>query len=205
MDKQEKELEEILRMFDKAPSPSSERNNQAQMRQKNLQSRQVPQKPTNAERTARTSNQIAYKRQTQSSKGRYLSPKRKAAIKRRKRQRIVIVSLLALLFVVLIIVLICKGCSGRTDALAGKWDFDGTTAYEFDGKGSGAMLLTLADYDFTYEIKDNQLYIDFVNESAHDATYEFSVKGDTLTLIGGEGTIGGTYELTKVHDKKADK
>lgn len=47
-----------------------------------------------------------------------------------------IVSLLALLFVVLIIVLICKGCSGRTDALAGKWDFDGTTAYEFDGKGS---------------------------------------------------------------------
>jgi len=65
--------------------------------------------------------------------------------------------------------------------------------------------ITLADYDFTYEIKDNQLYIDFVNESAHDATYEFSVKGDTLTLIGGEGTIGGTYELTKVHDKKADK
>lgn len=60
-------------------------------------------------------------------------------------------------------------------------------------------------YDFTYEIKDNQLYIDFVNESAHDATYEFSVKGDTLILIGGEGTIGGTYELTKVHDKKADK
>lgn len=63
-----------------------------------------------------------------------------------------IVSLLELLFVVLIIVLICKGCSGRTDALAGKWDFDGTTAYEFDGKGSGAMLLTLADYDFTERI-----------------------------------------------------
>lgn len=41
-----------------------------------------------------------------------------------------------------------------------------------------------------------------MNESAHDATYEFSVKGDTLILIGGEGTIGGTYELTKVHDKK---
>lgn len=61
------------------------------------------------------------------------------------------------------------------------------------------MLLTLADYDFTYEIKDNQLYIDFVNESAHDATYEFSVKVDTFILI------GGTYELTKVHDKKADK
>ena len=107
--------------------------------------------------------------------------------------------------IIVAIILIVKGCSGATDALAGTWDLDSNTTYEFDGKGSGAMLLTLADYDFTYEIKDNQLYIDFVNESAHDATYEFSVKGDTLTLIGGEGTIGGTYELTKVHDKKADK
>ncbi len=60
MDEQEKELEEILRMFDKAPSPSSERNNQAQMRQNNLQSRQISQKPIDAERTARTSNQTAY-------------------------------------------------------------------------------------------------------------------------------------------------
>lgn len=39
MDEQEKELEEILRMFGKAPSPSSERNNHAQMRQKSLQYR----------------------------------------------------------------------------------------------------------------------------------------------------------------------
>ena len=60
MDEQEKEIEEILRTFDKAPSPSSERNNQAQMRQNNLQSRQISQKPIDAERTARTSNQTAY-------------------------------------------------------------------------------------------------------------------------------------------------
>ena len=43
MDEQDKELDEILRIFDKAPSPSSERNNQAQMRQNNLQSRQISQ------------------------------------------------------------------------------------------------------------------------------------------------------------------
>ena len=60
MDEQEKEIEEILRTFDKAPSPSSERNNQAQMRQNHLQSRQAPKKTTDAERTARTSNQTAY-------------------------------------------------------------------------------------------------------------------------------------------------
>ena len=199
MDEQEKELEEILRMFDKAPSPSSERNDYAQIRQNNLQSRQASQKPINAERTVRTSNQTEYKRQVQSSKGRYLSPTRKTAIKRRKRQRTVIVSLLALLFVVLIIVLICKGCSGRTDALAGKWNYDGTTAYEFDGKGVGTMVLPSVSYDFKYEINGNELYIDFINESVHDSTYSFTVQTNTLTLVGGNDTAvpGKVYELTK--------
>ena len=43
-----------------------------------------------------------------------------------------------LIVIVVVIVLIVKGCSGRTDALAGTWDFDGTTTYEFDGNGTGA-------------------------------------------------------------------
>ena len=199
MDEQEKELEEILRIFDKAPSPSSENSVQNQAQQNNKQPRQISQKPTDTERTARTSNQTEHKRQAQSSKGRYLSPTRKTAIKRRKRQRAVIVSLLALLFVVLIIVLICKGCSGRTDALAGKWDFDGTTAYEFDGKGVGTMVLPSVSYDFKYEINGNELYIDFINESVHDSTYSFTVQTNTLTLVGGNDTAipGKVYELTK--------
>ena len=199
MDDQEKELEEILRTFDKASSPSSENSVQNQAQQNNKQPRQISQKPTDTERTARTSNQTEYKRQAQSSKGRYLSPTRKTAIKRRKRQRAVIVSLLALLFVVLIIVLICKGCSGRTDALAGKWDFDGTTAYEFDGKGVGTMVLPSVSYDFKYEINGNELYIDFINESVHDSTYSFTVQTNTLTLVGGNDTAipGKVYELTK--------
>ena len=110
-----------------------------------------------------------------------------------------IVSLLALLFVVLIIVLICKGCSGRTDALAGKWDFDGTTSYEFDGKGVGTMVLPSVSYDFKYEINGNELYIDFINESVHDSTYSFTVQTNTLTLVGGNDTAipGKVYELTK--------
>lgn len=199
MDEQEKELEEILRTFDKASSPLSENSVQNQAQQNNKQPRQISQKPTDTERTARTSNQTEYKRQAQSSKGRYLSPTRKTAIKRRKRQRAVIVSLLALLFVVLVIVLICKGCSGRTDALAGKWDFDGTTAYEFDGKGVGTMVLPSVSYDFKYEINGNELYIDFINESVHDSTYSFTVQTNTLTLVGGNDTAipGKVYELTK--------
>lgn len=46
----------------------------------------------------------------------------------------------ALIVIVVVIALIVKGCSGRTDALAGTWDFDGTTTYEFDGNGTGAMV-----------------------------------------------------------------
>ena len=165
MDKQEKELEEILRIFDKAPSSSLKRNNQTQMRQKNLQSRQAPKKPTNAERTVRISNQTEYKRQAQSSKGRYLSPKRKAAIKRRKRQRTVIASLLALIFIVIFIVLICKGCAGGKkdlSVLQGTWYYDQYTEYEFDGKGNGCMCIDKTNhYEFTYDIDGDTLKVDY--------------------------------------------
>ena len=68
MDEQEKEIEEMLRTFGKAPSPSSENSVQNQAQQNNKQPRQISQKPTDTERTARTSNQTEYKRQAQSSK-----------------------------------------------------------------------------------------------------------------------------------------
>ena len=203
MDKQEKGLEEILRMFDKAPLSSLERNNQTQMRQKSLQSRQVSQKPTNAERTVRTTNQTAYKRQPQSSKGRYLSPKRKAAIKRRKRQRAVIVSLFALLIVILIVVLICKGCAGSKkdlSVLQGTWYYDQYTEYEFDGKGNGCMCIDKTNhYEFTYDIDGDTLKVDYALDYVTDCEYTYTVDGEKLTLVGGIGTVepGKVYELTK--------
>lgn len=84
---------------------------------------------------------------------------------------------------------------GGSDPLTGTWDYDGDTTYQFDGKGSGAMILTSATYDFSYQVKGDQLFIDFSNEAARDCAYTFSVNDNTLTLTGGEGTIGGTYEL----------
>lgn len=45
----------------------------------------------------------------------------------------------ALAVIIVGIILLAKGCSGGTDALAGTWEFDGTTTYSFDGSGSGAM------------------------------------------------------------------
>ena len=98
--------------------------------------------------------------------------------------------------------IIVKGCSGSSDALAGKWDLDGTTAYEFSGDGNGALLLPNVTYEFSYDIKKDQISIDYENESVRDGTYTFTVEDNTLTLIGGEGTaeIGKEYVLTKLHE-----
>ena len=85
--------------------------------------------------------------------------------------------------------------------LKGKWDLDGTTAYEFSGDGNGALLLPNVTYEFTYDIKKDQISIDYENESVRDGTYTFTVEDNTLTLIGGEGTVGGTYTLTRVEEE----
>ena len=62
----------------------------------------------------------------------------------------------ALAVIIVGIILLAKGCSGGTDALAGTWEFDGTTTYSFDGSGSGAMELPSISYDFTYTIDGNK-------------------------------------------------
>ena len=133
--------------------------------------------------------------------GQYLSESERMAQRNKKKQkqrRMLFGGAAAVLIViVVVIVLIVKGCSGRTDVLAGTWDFDGTTTYSFDGEGSGAMVLPSISYDFTYTIDGNKLVIDYSNESVHDSTYEFAVDGDILTMVGGEGKVGGTYKLTR--------
>lgn len=133
--------------------------------------------------------------------GRYLSESERMAQRNKKKQkqrRMLFGGAAAVLIViVVVIVLIVKGCSGRTDVLAGTWDFDGTTTYSFDGEGSGAMVLPSISYDFTYTIDGNKLVIDYINESVHDSPYEFAVDGDILTMVGGEGKVGGTYKLTR--------
>ena len=136
--------------------------------------------------------------------GRYLSESERMAQRNKKKekkqkQRRMLFggAAAALIVIVVVIALIVKGCSGRTDALAGTWDFDGTTTYEFDGNGTGAMVLPSISYDFTYTIDGNKLLIDYLNESVHDSTYEFTVDGDILTMVGGEGTVSGTYKLTR--------
>ena len=82
--------------------------------------------------------------------------------------------------------------------ITGTWTLDGVTSYRFDGDGTGALLLPESEYAFTYRLEGEALTIDFESVRAHDGTYRAGMEGDRLILAGGEGTIGVTYEFTKV-------
>ena len=115
----------------------------------------------------------------------------KRKMQRKKRLRVLLTGLAAVLLIVLIILAV-KSCSGDT-SLAGTWRIDDATVYEFDGKGSGVLHTSLNDYAFTYTVEDDTLRIDFASSAATDTTYQYSIKGNTLTFERG----GETYKLTK--------
>lgn len=134
----------------------------------------------------------------------YVSPKRKRAKKRKVRQRrMAVISVTVLAVLILIIVLIGKGCAGGNYdnvALSGVWKYDQYTEYVFDGEGKGCMCLDGNNYfAFIYKAKNGTLHLDFALDYVTDCQYTYSVEGDTLTLVGGEGTaeLGKVYELTR--------
>ena len=103
--------------------------------------------------------------------------------------------------IVLIVILLCKGCTGG-DVLKGTWDLDGTTVYQFDGKGEGAMILPSNTYTFKYTINEEEktVSIDFDDEKATDYTYSYTVDKDSLTLYGSVGKESFEYVFTKQDD-----
>lgn len=104
---------------------------------------------------------------------------------------------ITLIIAALLVVLILAVTLLKVDVLAGRWNMDDVTAYHFDGKGKGALVLPHAQYVFSYTIEEDVLCIDFDHEGAKDAEYTFHVEGDTLTLNGGNATTKGEFVLTK--------
>lgn len=83
----------------------------------------------------------------------------------------------------------------------GLWHYNEYTEYEFDGKGSGRMFYAKDKFfAYTYTVDKDTVALDFELEYVTDCKYTFTVEGEKLTLVGGEGTavIGKVYELTKV-------
>ena len=81
--------------------------------------------------------------------------------------------------------------------IIGTWAADENTGLSFGEDNKGKLIIPDEDYAFSYKIDKDQLSLDFVSSKATDGTYTASVSGDTLTLIGGKGTIGGTFELNR--------
>lgn len=127
--------------------------------------------------------------------------RRKAAIRRRHRNQIIfIIIIFVLVFAVMVGLFISKNHSNDKQELLqfqGTWKYDEYTQYEFDGNGNGCMCLENLHYEYKYTVNDNELKLDFVDDSVRDCTYTFSIKDDIMRIIGGEGTIGGTYNLYK--------
>lgn len=121
-----------------------------------------------------------------------MQAKRLRAQKQRQRLWRTIGILLALL-----ILAVVTAIALPSSPLEGKWDMDEVTSYEFYKNGKGAMILPSAEYEFTYSIKENTVYIDFLYDGAKDAQYNFAVDGNTLTLEGGNVTTQDIYVLSK--------
>ena len=98
----------------------------------------------------------------------------------------------ALLVVTLVAVVLIQ-----KDKLKGTWNYDGTTVYQFDGEGNGMLILPSKDYKFYYEIKKNELLIDFVEENARDFVYKFDVDEDTLILVDKKGEEKVIYTMKR--------
>ena len=195
MSDKDREYEEIMKLFEqKYPeSTNSDRQRQPQSRysaDRPVSQRTPQQRTATAQPSRQTVNNRTYTRQ-------HIPQKHRTAQKRRQR-RLTIITVILAAVMILSIILIVKSCSG-SDVLKGTWNLDGVTVYQFDGNGHGSLNLPSNTYAFTYEIKDNELHIDFESDAARDADYTFSVKNGVLTMTGGEGSVepGRVYELTR--------
>lgn len=105
-----------------------------------------------------------------------------------------------LLIAVLLIAFILSLRSSQP--LEGTWAYGETAEVQFGGRGSGKIKLTDTNTEcpFSYAVNENALQINFDNDYITDASYTFTVEEDTLTLVGGEGTMGGTYSLIRIEE-----
>lgn len=130
--------------------------------------------------------------------GRYLkqtsTPRRRRRRRKRNPQTVI---LMALLVAALIFVAIGLIRYNRT-TLEGRWDLDGTTVYEFNDDGTGALVLLNAEYEFSYEIKDDVLTIDFLDDYALDARYTFTIEKNIMFWTGGPGDAKQDFVLKRV-------
>ena len=124
--------------------------------------------------------------------------KKKYPKKRRRRLRKGTVLIAAIIVIVVAVVILITNKSGKkTNALIGTWRYDEHTQYVFEKDGTGKLLADDVTYTYAYSVDGKKLTLDFTDDIVLDCDYTFSVKKSTLKLVGGNGTDGGSYQLTK--------
>ena len=127
----------------------------------------------------------------------------RAAMRRKRiqRQRRILFTSILILVITLIIILCFVIFKPKTNKnfgeLNGVWKYDEYTQYEFNKNGEGCMCLDEVRYKYTYSISGDKLTLDFADDAVHDCTYSYAVNENKLTLVGEDGTVGGTYKLIK--------
>lgn len=120
------------------------------------------------------------------------------ATQRRRQKRKRRILLLTLLLIVAVITVIVIALVNKPDIkIIGVWQYNEYTKYEFAEDGTGCLCADDAHYEYTYKLSGDKVIIDFEKDIVRDCEYSYSVKDNTLTLIGGDGTDGGTYELKR--------
>jgi hypothetical protein len=84
--------------------------------------------------------------------------------------------------------------------LKGLWDYDTITMYEFDGKGSGALVLPAKKNKFTYTINEDNISIAFEDNKAQDFTCKYAIEDNKLILEKKENKKNKVYKFSKVTD-----
>ena len=78
-------------------------------------------------------------------------------LKMKQRIRcLIIICFIIMIILIIVIFLKNKKLFNNQDIIKGLWNIDGTTKYEFDGKGEGKMILPSSEYKFIYKITENE-------------------------------------------------
>lgn len=91
--------------------------------------------------------------------------------------------------------------SELSEEIIGTWDLDGYTGFKFDNNRNGKLIAGEHELVFKYTINGDELKLKFTSSKAINGAYTASVTGDILHLIGGEGTIGASFDLNRMDDR----
>ncbi len=95
-------------------------------------------------------------------------------------------------FLVLLIILLFG--KSNSNPIVGKWTTEKGTIYQFDKDYTGKLILSIGEYEYKYEIKDDKVIIDFISEKSNDTEFKFKFEGEKLILE----NSNGVFTFTKV-------